>query len=251
MTSGYGIIGAASDVGTLQLVTSSGEVKMMIDNLTKQFNSLKNTIRECLERQEVSRVADVLTSLSPDEDERHRIFITCHVSDLYRAANVFEVFGVMNFHWNYLDPSLFEHLVKEFNLVETEDHMEAYKSELKQFRMRTPLDLFCGTQKRKRSKLKPELREKVVGYRWPVNTTLEDMEQFRQEWASEYSLQECSMIINGLLIVKRFISLNFQYYIYIYIYLYIHRMLWNFRYAEVQGSHSISDPFRLEDLNTV
>ena len=199
MTSGYGVIGAASDVGTQQLVISSGEVKMMIDNLTKQFNSLKKTIRECLERQQVVlSVVDVLTSLPPDEDERHKIFAIGHVRDLFRAASISEVFGVMNFHWNYLDPSLFEHLVKEFNLVEIKDQMEAYKSELKKFRTRTPLNLFCRTQKRKRSKLKPELREKVFGYRWPVNTTLEDMEQFRQEWASEYSLQECSMIINGL-----------------------------------------------------
>ena len=207
MTSGYGVIDAASDAGTLQLEKSSAEVKKMIDNLTKQFNTLKNTIRECLERQEVlvSRVADVLTSLSPDEDEQHKLFVEGHVSNLYRAANVIEVFGVMNCHWNYLDPSLFEHLVKEFHLVETTDQMEAYKLELKQFRMRTPLDLFCQTQKKKRfiDKLKPELRERAVVYTWPVNTTLEEIEQFRQECASEYSLHECSMIINGLLIMKR------------------------------------------------
>ena len=193
----------------------------MIDNLKEQFNSLKNTIRECLERHEVSRVADVLTSLSPDEDERHRIFFKCHVSHLYRAANVFEMFGVMNCHWNYLDPSLFEHLVKEFNLVKTTKQMKAYKLKLKQFRMRTPLYLFCQTQKKKTLKLKPELKERVVVYTWSVNTTLEEIEQFRQECASEYSLHECSIIINGLLIMKR-VSLNI--YIYIYIYIYYNRM---------------------------
>ena len=104
MTSGYGIIDAASDVGTLQLEKSSGEVKLMIDNLTKHFNSLKKTTRECLEKQKVDvlSVVEVLTSLSPDEDERYRIFVLSNVSSLYRAASISEVFGVMNCHWNYL-----------------------------------------------------------------------------------------------------------------------------------------------------
>ena len=66
----------------------------------------------------VDEVADSLTSLLPDDEENHKIFTESHVSDLFKADNVVEQFGTMNFHWNYLDPSLLDYLVRDFNLEE-------------------------------------------------------------------------------------------------------------------------------------
>ena len=183
----------------MPLATSNDEVKAMIAELEEGFKNLRTTVRECLERQRVlvSRVADALTSLSPDDDERHKIFTESHVTVLYRAANISEQFGTMNSHWNYLDPSLLEHLVKEFNLEQVKDRMEAYKSALQQFRKKTPLKIFCQTQRRKRKKFDEDFREMVAEFDWPEqeNVTLEDVEQFRQEYTSEYSLHECAMMI--------------------------------------------------------
>ena len=55
----------------LQFAASSEEVKKMIEKLCEEFDNFKNAIRECLERQKVliKKVADVLTSLSPDDNE--------------------------------------------------------------------------------------------------------------------------------------------------------------------------------------
>ena len=183
----------------IPLATSTDGVKTMIAELEEGFKNLRTTVRECLERQRVlvSRVADALTSLSPDDDERHKIFTKSNVTVLYRAANISEQFGTMNFHWNYLDPSLLEHLVKEFHLEQVKGRMEAYNSALQQFRKKTPLKIFCQTQKRKRKKFDEDFKEIVAEFDWPEkeNVTLEDVEQFRQEYASEYSLHECAMMI--------------------------------------------------------
>ena len=179
-----------------ELARSSEEVKKIIDKLDEGFYNLKNTIRECLEKQKVvSQVADVLTSLSPDDDKRNKIFTESHITILYRAANISEQFGTMNFHWNYLDPSLLEHLVKKFNLEKIKDKMERYKSDLQQFRKKTPLILFCQAQKRKRIKPQENFKELVAEFDWPEDVTLEDVEQFRQEYASEYNLHKCAMMI--------------------------------------------------------
>ena len=169
----------------------------MIDELDNEFDILKNAIRECLERQRVlvSKVADVLTSLSPDFDEQHKLFIGSHVTALYRAANISEQFGTMNPHWNYLDPSLLEHLVKKFRLEVMKRQIQGYKSDLQQFRKKTPLNLFCLTQRRKRRRPQEDFEKMVVKFDWPENVTLEDVEQFRQEYASEYNLHECAMMI--------------------------------------------------------
>ena len=169
----------------------------MIAVLDDGFDNLKNAIRECLERQRVliSKVADALTSLSPDDDEHKKLFTASHVTDLYRAANISVLFGIMNPHWNYLDPSLLEHLVKKFRLEAMKQQTEGYKSDLQQFRKMTPLNLFCQTQRRKRRRPQEDFKKIIVEFDWPEKVTLEDVEQFRQEYASEYSLHECAMII--------------------------------------------------------
>ena len=177
--------------------TSSEEVKKMISDLDRKFDGLKKTVRQCLERHGVSvkRVADVLTSLAADEDDHYRLFLESRVKVLFKADDISELFGTMNFHWNYLDPPPLDHLVHKFDLEEPKQQMKVYKSDLQQFRMKTPLTLFCQTQKRKRITPSSEFQEMVAEFDWPEDVTLEDVEQFRQEYASHYNLRQCAMMI--------------------------------------------------------
>ena len=189
--------GYGSGTVTVTLVTSTEEVDKMIMELDEQFNILKKSTLQCLEKHRISvkRVADALTSLSRDDDENHKMFLERHVTVLYTAADNSELFGHMNSHWNYLDPSLLHHLVRELCLEEVKGEMEVYKSDLQQFRMKTPLTLFCKTQKRKRIKPSPEFREVVVEFDWSENATLEDVERFRQMYALYYNLRDFAMTL--------------------------------------------------------
>ena len=165
--------------------------------LNKAFHVLKDSIQESLKKRRVfvKKVADVLTSLSPDDDEHHRLFLASHMSILYKAAYISELFGTMNLHWNYLNPSLLDHLVKEFDLEEVKEQMEAYKSDLQQFRMTTQLTLFCRVQKRKRARISPDFQEVVAEFDWPNDVTLEVVEQFRRDYAHHYGLHECAIMV--------------------------------------------------------
>ena len=172
-------------------------MKKTIEELKTRFRALKDDTRECLEKQRVpvKRVADSLTSLSPDDDDCHKMFAESHVSDLFQAPDIPEQFGTMNSHWNYLDPSLLDHLVRDFNLEEVKGEMETYKSDLGQFRKKTPLTLFCQAQRIKRVRLSPDFQEVVAEFDWRNDVMLEDVEHFRQEYASHYGLHECAMMI--------------------------------------------------------
>ena len=186
----------------MTLATSSEEVKKMIFDLDKRFDLLKNTVKKCIERHGVSvkRVADVLTSLvAVEDDDHHKMFLESHVSVLFRAADISELFGTMNCHWNYLDPPPLDDLAIKFKLEEPKQQIEVYKSDLQEFRMKTPLTLFCLAQKRKRMRPPGEFREMVAEFNWPENVTLEVVEQFRQEYASHYNLRECAMMIAQVL----------------------------------------------------
>ena len=190
--------------------TSSDEVKKMIMELYKRFNDLKNNIKECLTKYNilVTEVADVLTSVSPDGDDSHKMFES-HVEKLYTAANHSVLFGHMNFHWSYLDPSLLTRLVRELELKDVRERMEEYNLDLQQFRKQTPLYLFCRTQKRRKIQLSPEFRKMVAEFDWPNDVTLELVEQFRQEYASHYKLHEFAMVVadvrSGSFIIAWFI----------------------------------------------
>ena len=192
---------AANGSGSLPIIParSCDEVKEMIEKLDKKFSNLKNSIRECLEKHKifVKKVVDVLTSLSPDDDEHHKMFLESHVTALVTAADHSELFVKMNFHWNYLDPSLLDHLVRKLELNTMKAQTEAYKSDLQQFRKKTPLTLFCQAHRRRRIELSPGFQEVVAEFSWPNNNdiTLEDVEQFRQEYASHYKFYEFAMML--------------------------------------------------------
>lgn len=183
------------------LYSSGHEVEEMILHFDNRFDHLKNTIRECLEKQRVPvmRVIDILTSFPADEDDYRKKFLQSKMSDLFQVADHFELFTVMNFHWTYLDPSLLEITVRKLNLHEVTDHMRSYKSELQQFRMKTPLIQFCQTEKRKSITPPLDFQKSVTEFDWPKNVTLEDVEEFRQGHAWFYSLRDCAMMVAGLL----------------------------------------------------
>ena len=158
----------------------------------------------------MDQVADSLTSPLPDDDDRNKMFTESHSNALCKAANVAEQFVIMNPHWNYLDPSLLDHLVQRFDLEEVKGEMETYKSDLRQFRKKTALTLFCRAQKRKRVRLSPDFKEVVAEFDWPNDVTLEVVELFRQEYASHYGLHESAMMVAqvrpGSFIVTWFVS---------------------------------------------
>ena len=173
------------------------QVMVTIEVLKKKFNGLKKATWECLEKHKipVQDVAEALTSLSPDDDECHKMFLESHIKVFATAVNNSEHFITMNIYWNYLDPSLLNRLVTELELVEVKPDMTTYQSELQQFQMKTPLNLFCQMQRRKNVKLSPQYRKMVAEFDWPNDVTLEVVEQFRQEYASHYKLHKFAMMM--------------------------------------------------------
>ena len=194
--------------------TSNDEVNKMIKELRKKFSKLKQIAKECLVKCEISvtEVADTLTSLSPDDDKHHKMFLKSHVKVLYAAADNSELFGTMNFHWNYLDPSLLGYLVEELDLKDVEGDIDAYKSNLQLFRLTTPLSLFYQTQTPRNITPPPDFRKIKAKFKFTDKATLEDVERFRRMYASHYKVHYFAMMIAqvlpGSFIISWFIPLS-------------------------------------------
>ena len=142
-----------------------------------------------------SKVADVLMTFSLDADDCHKLFLEQRCRILVTAVSHSDIFATTNFHLNYLDPSLLDHLVRKLDVDEIKILMDNYKSDLHQFRMKTPVFLFCRAQKRKSIEPVPGFQEVVAKFNWTDQVTMEEVEKFRQEYASYYDLYECAMLI--------------------------------------------------------
>ena len=176
-------------------------VQAKIKQFEKRFNALKKSTRECLERRvPVKRVADALTSLPADDVDEHKQFLESHLSAIYRADDHSELFGTMNFHWNYQNPQLLDHLIREFDLEGVKGEMKTYNENLQQFRKKTPLKLFCQSQKQ-HIEPPPDFCKVVAKFKWPAadDVTLEVVEEFRQKYAGHYNLRECAMMLDEVL----------------------------------------------------
>ena len=178
-------------------LSTSEEVNERVTELDKSFTKYKGTVKDCLKRRTpVKNIVDTLTSA--DIDEYQKAFLEAKVDKLCQAVEHNDhnrLFVTMNFNWNYLDPSLLDLLVREFDLEEVKVQMDAYQSDLKRFRVQTPLTPFCQVCRRKRLRSSPDFQAAVAEFEWPDDVTLEVVEQFRQEHASHYDLRECAMVL--------------------------------------------------------
>ena len=68
-----------------------------IQELKMKFYMLKLSVKEHLDMRKVCprEVADVLTSLSPDDDDHHKRFLQSHISILYSAPDNAQLFQTM------------------------------------------------------------------------------------------------------------------------------------------------------------
>ena len=183
----------SGSAGASAPVTSIEEVKKMTEGFQNKFCVLQRSVTECLKKDEisVSKVVGVLATLSSDENNRHEMFPESH--DLFKAVDIPEVFKTMSPYWDYLNPGILGYVVDKLDLKEMKLQMEAYKSDLRHFRMKIPLSLFCQVHRRS---LYPTagFMQMVAEFDWPDDVTLENVEQFRQVFASHYHLQEWAMM---------------------------------------------------------
>ena len=178
-------------------------VQAKIKEFDGRFDALKESARECLEKLRVSvkRVAGALTSLPADFKNEHEQFLKENLKEIYQAPDLAQQFGAINLYWDYLNYQLLDHLIQEFNLEGVKGEMKTYKEDLQQFRKKTPLKVFCRSHKRRYINPPPGFHEMVAEIKWPAaeDVMLEDVEEFRQEYADHYSLRECAMILAEVL----------------------------------------------------
>ena len=179
-------------------------VEAEITGLQQRFNSIKELTIGALDKCCVAVVTVVYILTNIPTMQEHRVFLKENHKALRQCEDHLELFGSLNFYWNFLSCDLLDHLITElakkhktFHPITTE--MELYKRDLHEFRKHTTLDLFCLAEPRPLEEDPPPGFSKiVVKFDWPPTRTLEDVEIFRRRYAQSYNLQTCAMMLNSI-----------------------------------------------------
>ena len=141
-----------------------------------------------------------LTALKIADISDHEQFFNENMDHLFNINSIYELFVKLNFYWNYLSYDLLAHLINKFSMEKVKEEMEKYKIDLQQFLDETPIKVFCKAQKKKRRVEPPDgFTEMVAKFKWPDNTMLSNVEEFRQEFACSYNLYKCALLINQII----------------------------------------------------
>ena len=157
-----------------------------------------NTLKSLqMKRVIVRNVIYELTTLNTCDRAEHEIFLKNNLKTLREHKDLIVLFEDLNFYWDYLSPSLLEHIAKQFYLDDIEKEMNVYNNALKHFRIQTLLKLFCQIEV-KYIEPTDEISNIVVRFNVSMVTTLQDVEGFRRRYASHYNLRDFTIRLNSV-----------------------------------------------------
>ena len=178
-------------------------VRSEIEGFNRRFNSMKESTIDCLEKCKITVIKVVLMLTSIITLDWHRIFLKEKCKDLKECKTHDELFIELNFYWSYFAYDLFHQLLKQLTFRDSlfesiARKMAVYKKDLKKFRKRTPLKLFCQAVPYTNKDPPPGFRKMVTTHKWPDTITLEHVENFRKRFINTFNLQQCAMIVYSI-----------------------------------------------------
>lgn len=186
-------------------------VKDKIRVFEERFEKLRDATATSLEKRPVlvGEIVNSLTLMPADEKEEHEQFLSKNLKELYSFSSVPELIGKLSLEYiDFFSYQLLDYLVKKFKL-EVNQKMEVYKVDLQRFLSKTPLKLYCKSQKRRKRRPPDDFKLVVAEFEWPDEITMEVVEEFREEYAFHYRLRECALLLDeikiGCVIVVWFI----------------------------------------------
>ena len=196
----------------------------------QRFNDLKISTIQCLERMKIKITATVyiLTQLGV-RTECYQIFLKQNIAMLNQSQDHWALFGILNFHWSFLDYHLLDYLIDELcrthhlftdsigtlqqsltkvesmqSLTQVKEQMFLYKIDIEQFKLNTTMKSFCQDEQRNVS-ITEFFRRIFAQHRLSVHMymTLKDVEDFRQRYVWHCNLLNCIRMLNCLILQQK------------------------------------------------
>lgn len=181
----------------------------------------------------VTAVVYILTSMiGINEGDSTNQFLKNNFANLNQSQDQWELFGILNFYWNFLDYHLLDHLINELcrthhlfavfadvegemlpqdlTIMQVKIQIKSYKMDVEQFKMITTLQSFYEAEKGSVSVGEPpqNFRTIVSQHRMNTQMTLAVVEEFCRRVVPQYSLGDCAMMLNRVLLLPQPFAFN-------------------------------------------
>ena len=123
--------------------------------------------------------------------------------DLHQCKDHWELFGFLNFYWNYLSFNVLRQLLNEIepaleNCSDVKKELAVYADDVERFRQDTVLILFCRVASDKCLLIPPGFQKMVTEHTLPETATLQDLEEFQKSFLNTFGLNDCAMMLEGV-----------------------------------------------------
>ena len=139
------------------------------------------------------------------KEEHVKQYIKDNLPQLYHADSIPEIFGLLNFYWNYLHYGLLQRIIDIYGADDTKELMKSYIQNVKSFQQETTLAMFWEADPGHMSDMAESSKEKlakvVTNHEGLTSgSSLECIQAFRQKFAREISLPECAVVMKDILL---------------------------------------------------
>ena len=176
-------------------------VEQDIKSLRKDFAKLKNATCTAVEnkgigvRKFINRIVDLPVNLERQDKE----FFIERADVIRKSESVPAVFDRLRFHWDYLHPDIYGHLIDEFSLTDVSPTLTNYQNELDLFLSQTLLTEFCKVEGEGESVDPPSnFKYLVTTHLCPPPVYLRHVEVFRRKFANYCGLKSCAVMVVGI-----------------------------------------------------
>ena len=186
-------------------------VEVQVDKVRYRIGELKERFKDTTqcelekpgkEKQVISVSAVIEEVLNPTIPWGHQeVDFLIERNEILRSSRDMQsVLDRLGFHWDYLNPEIYENIIDSFSLHRLDDQLAEYKAKLQQFIDETPITVFCGVvEKNKQHKPIPAgFRELVTKHNWKPPIYLKHVNDFRTQVAHQYNLQQCAVLLVAL-----------------------------------------------------
>ena len=171
-----------------------------IDQLEEKYDTLLVATQKYLQQKPVDiiefRTKVTRLPRSMKGDHQYQQYIINNLSALSTANTIDEVFVLLNFYWDYLNYHLLERIVHLYGDDKIKEMMRQFVVDMQAFRETTTLEMFWKAHGSKHSTIPKDLTEAVFKHSNLIATSsLEEVEDYRRAYASQYALPEFVMIL--------------------------------------------------------
>ena len=180
--------------------TTAQEVQASKKKLERDYTSLVNKVQKVLiEKQpDLREFRNHVTLFPPEMKDEYELCLKKYTTEISTATSVEEILVIINRCSDYLNYGFYEHIEGTYGDSTTEHEMQNYVKQVDSFRKATSLRLFMEVTKKRTVEVPKNLGLQTVFSkhgRLTLESTLHEVEEYREEFACEYSLYKFTMFL--------------------------------------------------------